>query len=74
MEMDTFLSLFLPPQKFSGSFNEDDGDTGLPVVGSHSVRLVVMGLVYGTSDVGNGDQAPASILASKGSVAKCNYL
>ena len=58
---------------FSASLDQGDGDTRLPVSGSHGGRLVVVGFVYGNGDVGTGDQALASILASIGSVAKCNY-
>ena len=46
MRKDAYLSLSLPPLCCSGNFDEVNGDTGLPVGGSHSVRLVVMGLVY----------------------------
>ena len=65
--MDAYLSLSLPPQFCSGNFDEGDDDTGLPVgSSSHGVRPVVVGLVYDTGDVGNGDQALAYILASRG--------
>ena len=39
MRMDTYLSLSPLPQCCSGSFDEGDDDTGLPVVGSRGVRL-----------------------------------
>ena len=51
--------------------SEGNGDPGLPVGGSQGVLLVVMGLVYGTGDVGDGDQALASTSALREIVAKC---